>query len=144
MQDRDAQENATAPITDHVDLTDYRPITPQEKALLTAMLHSATPPATAFLPQLEGMLVTSNCTCGCPSLHFAPPPEGMRIHFRANMVAEMFGYSTNGFTDTADIYVHLMLHQAGGKLTGLEAYDLAGRTDCQPYPLPIPATLHSI
>ncbi|HEY9139215.1 MAG TPA: hypothetical protein VIM67_13155, partial [Terriglobus sp.] len=48
--DRDAQANATAPITDHVDLTDYRSITPQEKALLTAMLHSATPPATAFLP----------------------------------------------------------------------------------------------
>jgi hypothetical protein len=51
--DRDAQANATAPIRDHVDLTDYRPITPQEKALLTAMLHSTTPPATAFLPQLE-------------------------------------------------------------------------------------------
>lgn len=36
--DRDAQANTTAPITDHVDLTDYRPITPQEKAILTAML----------------------------------------------------------------------------------------------------------
>ncbi|MEZ2348161.1 hypothetical protein [Terriglobus sp. RCC_193] len=51
--DHEAQANATAPIKDHVDLSEYRPITPQEKSLLTAMLHGSGPATLAFLPQLE-------------------------------------------------------------------------------------------
>jgi hypothetical protein len=142
--DRDAQANATAPITDHVDLTDYRPITPQEKALLTAMLHSTTPPATAFLPQLEGMLVKSGCTCGCPSIDFAPPPDETRIAFpHQNIVSDMFGYTTEGPHNDAEHLVGLILWQAGGKLTSLEVYDFADRGLSEPYPLPILETLHA-
>lgn len=140
--DRDAQANATAPINDHVDLREYRPITPQEKTILTAMLHSSGPAAIAFLPQLEGMMVkNAECPCGCPTLSFAPPPEELRISYRANLVSEMYGYTTNGLTDVANIYVHIMLHQAGGKLRGLEVYDLAGNLENYTYPLPTPEAL---
>jgi len=142
---RDTQANATAPITDHVDLTDYRPITPQEKALLTAILHSTTPSATVFLPQLEGMLVKhSGCPCGCPSLTFAPPPDETRITFpHQNIVADMYGYADDVPPEANHGMMGLILWQAGGKLTSLEAYDLAGRPDGNPYPLPTLETIHT-
>jgi hypothetical protein len=41
--------------------------------------------------------------------------------------------------EASDGLVGLILWQAGGKLTGLEAYDLAGRD--QPFELPMPETL---
>ncbi|MEK6396521.1 MAG: hypothetical protein V4734_00415 [Terriglobus sp.] len=86
----------------------------------------------------------SGCPCGCPSLVFAPPPDETRIPFRhSNSVAEMYGYTTNGITDAANIYVSLSLGQAGGKFTGLEVYDLAGRPEGKPYPLPTLETIHT-
>lgn len=141
--DRDLQPNATAPINDHVDLSEYRPITSQERAILTAMLHNGGPKALAFLPQLEGMMVKSDCICGCPSIAFAPPPDETRIDFpHQNIVADMFGYTTEGpHNDAADL-VGLILWQAGGKLTSLELYDFADRAEGEPYPLPILESLH--
>ncbi|SDF67212.1 hypothetical protein [Terriglobus roseus] len=143
--DRDAQANSTAPINDHVDLSQYRPITPQEKALLTAMLHSSGPEALAFLPQLEDMMVKhSECTCGCPSLEFAPPPDETRTAYRySNIVADMYGYANDVPPETNHGMMGLILWQAGGKLTGLEAYDLAGRPEGKPYPLPDLETIHT-
>lgn len=43
--------------------------------------------------------------------------------------------------EAADGLVGLILWQAGGKLTGLEAYDLAGREPPRPYELPSQETL---
>ena len=48
--------------------------------------------------------------------------------------------------EAVDGLVGLLLWQAGGKLTGLEAYDLAGRPDATQYRLPEPekvASFHS-
>jgi hypothetical protein len=124
---RNAQAKATAPITDDVDLSEYRPITPQEKALLTGLLHSSDPAALAFLPQLEGMLAHPNCTCGCPTMALAIAEQHPRTSFRGNIVADMLGEASDGT-------VGLLLFQAGGKLTCLEAYDLAGRTGRYEFP----------
>ena len=129
----DPQAKATAPINDSVDLSKYRPVTPLEQAVITAMLNGGGPVLRSFLPQLEGMMVQSNCTCGCPSLAFAPPPDSTRIDlYRQNVLAQMTGEARDGL-------VGLILWQAGGKLTGLEAYDLAGRD--HPFELPRPETL---
>jgi len=142
--DHAPQTNVTAPINDHVDLTDYRPITPQEKAIVTAMLHSSDPAALAFLPQLEGMLVIPNCTCGCPSITFAPPPDDTRIPFpHQNIVADMYGYANDMPPEANNGMMGLILWQAGGKLSGLEIYDLAGRPEGRPYPLPNVETIHT-
>lgn len=43
--------------------------------------------------------------------------------------------------EATDGLVGLILWQAGGKLTGLEAYDLAEREPPTPYELPRPETL---
>ena len=94
------------------------------------MLERSDPKESGFLSHLEDMMVRSSCTCGCPSLAFAPPPEGKRIDsHRQNIVAEMTGEASDGT-------VGLILWQAGGKLAGLEAYDLAGREPRAPYELP--------
>jgi hypothetical protein len=133
--DRQEDAQSTVAINDTVDLSTYRLLAPQEKAVIVAMLDQSGPKEHAFLPQLENMMVQRSCTCGCPSLEFAPPPDGTRIDlYRQNIVADMTG-------EAADGLVGLILWQAGGKLTGLEAYDLAGREPPTPYELPRPETL---
>ncbi len=133
--DRQEDAQSTASINDAVDLSTYRLLASQEKAVIEALLNQSGPKEHAFLPQLEDMMVQRSCTCGCPSLAFAPPPDGTRIDlYHQNIVAEMTGEATDGL-------VGLILWQAGGKLTGLEAYDLAGREPPTPYELPRPETL---
>ena len=133
--DRQTDAQPTVPINDAVDLSTYRLLAPEEKAVIGAMLNQGGPKEHGFLSQLEDMMVQRSCTCGCPSLAFAPPPDDTRIDlYRQNIVAEMTGEATDGL-------VGLILWQAGGKLTGLEAYDLAGREPPTPYELPKPETL---
>ncbi|HTV10150.1 MAG TPA: hypothetical protein VMD97_13990 [Candidatus Aquilonibacter sp.] len=132
-----ADTHSTAPINEDVDLSKYRPLELQEKAVIAAMLYQSGPKEQEFLTQLDGLMVQRGCTCGCPSLSFAPPPEGTRVNlYRQNIVADMTG-------EAGDSLVGLILWQAGGKLTGLEAYDLAGRDPTTPYELPKPETIVS-
>jgi hypothetical protein len=128
---------STAPINEKVDLSTYRPLEERERAVIAAMLSQCGPKEQEFLPQLDGLMVQRGCTCGCPSLSFAPPPDGTRIDlYRQNIVADKTGEAVDGL-------VGLLLWQAGGKLTGLEAYDLAGRQDATQYQLPKPETVAS-
>ncbi len=132
-----ADARSTAPINQEVDLSTYRPLEEQGRAVIAAMLRQSGPKEQEFLSQLNGLLVQRGCTCGCPSLSFAPPPDGTRIDlYRQNIVADMTGEAVDGL-------VGLLLWQAGGKLTGLEAYDLAGRPDATQYRLPEPETIAS-
>jgi hypothetical protein len=127
--------HSTSPITDAVDLSTYRPLAPHEKAIIEVMLKQAGKKELAFLPQLEAMMVESGCTCGCPTISFAPPPEEQRIEFHGkNLVADMTGEAEEG-------QVGLILWQAGGKLTGLEVYDLTGREESTSFGLPRLETL---
>lgn len=104
-------------------------MTPQEKDLITVMLNQSDGTALDFLPQLEGMSVQSNCSCGCPSITFAPPPESSRLVGArlSNIVFEMIGQA-------GERTLGLILWQAGGKLSGLEVYDFAGSDG--PFQLP--------
>ena len=133
--ERQEYAQSTASINDTVDLSTYRLLAPQEKAVIEALLNQSGPKEHAFLPQLEDMMVQRRCTCGCPSLAFAPPPDGTRIDlYHRNIVAEMTGEAMDGL-------VGVILWQAWGQLTGLEAYDLAGREPPTPYQLPRAETL---
>jgi hypothetical protein len=106
-----------------------------EKAFLVTMLDHTGPEAQVFLPQLEWLVVKSGCSCGCPSLDFAPLPVSARVDAPyTNIVAHMNGESSDGLAG-------VILWQAGGRLTGLEVYDLAGRDDTTPYELPRIETL---
>ena len=124
-----ADARSTAPIDKKVDLSTYRPPEERERAVIAAMLRQSGPREQQFLSQLDGLMVQRGCTCGCPSLSFAAPLDGTRIDlYQKNIVADMTGEAVDGL-------VGLLLWQAGGKLTGLEAYDLAGRQDRTQYQL---------
>lgn len=74
---------------------------------------------------------------GCPSLDFDPPPDERRINlYSQRIIADMTG-------EAVDVLVGLILWQAAGKLTGLEAYDLAGREAPTQYQLPKPERIAS-
>lgn len=127
------QANATKPVDEQVDLSEYRPISAHERSILTSLLQSSGPEATAFLPQLEGMMVQSSCTCGCPTISLAVAEHHARTPFRRNIVADMLGEASDGT-------VGLLVFQARGKLTCLEVYDLAGREG--PFGLPNADTIY--
>ena len=62
-----ADARSTAPINQEVDLSSYRLLEEQERAVITAMLRQSGPKEQEFLPQLDGLLVQRGCFCGCPA-----------------------------------------------------------------------------
>ena len=121
---------ATAPI--HDDFSAYRPITPQEHALLTALLHLTQPDAIAFLPQLEGLRARSSCTCGCPTIALGVSPEHPPIRYPNKFIVDVTG-------DADGLFVGVMLSQAGGRLTELDVYAFGDFTG--PFGFPSPQSL---
>ena len=133
-KDRSPQTSSqdTAPI--HDDFSAYRPITPQEHAFLTALLHLAQPDATTFLPQLEGIRALPNCTCGCPSMRLGVSPEQTPVCYPNRFVYD-------GTAGTKDDPLGIILFQAGGKLTELEIYAMGHITG--PFGFPPLETIQS-
>lgn len=129
-----ADEQVTASIQGP-DLSTYRPLSTEERDFLTHLLQHAQPDATAFLPQLEGMLAKANCTCGCPTISLAVAQHHTPVSFPKRFVADMVGGS-------ADAMVGILLIQAGGKLVELEVYAFGDIT--APFSLPAPETLQPI
>ena len=132
-RERGADEQATAP-SQGPDLSKYRPLTPEEKAFLTYLLQHAQPDATAFLPQLEGMLAYPSCTCGCPSIDLAVAPGHAPILYPKKFVVDVLG-GMEAFP------IGAMLAQADGRLSYLEVYSLIGNEG--PFGLPAVETLRS-
>lgn len=129
-----ADEQATACIQGP-DLSNYRPLSSEERDFLTHLLQNAEPDATAFLPQLEGMLAQASCTCGCPTISLAVAQHHPPVPYRNRFVADMVGGS-------ADAMVGILLIQAGGKLLELEVYAFGDITG--PFGLPEPKTLQPL
>jgi hypothetical protein len=121
----------TAPITD--DLTAYRPLTSEERSFLMWLLEHGVPGATAFLPQLEGMLVKNSCTCGCPSISLHVERDDKLVESPYLMLADQIGTVENQL-------VGVILRQEGGRLVDLELYDLEGLD--RKFGLPDVSTLH--
>ena len=126
-----ADEQATASIQGP-DLSNYRPLTPEEKAFLTYLLQHAEPDATAFLPQLDYMRAQPSCTCGCPTISLGVDQGHRSVSYPVRKVADVIG-------GTEDYPLGVMLFQAGGKLVELEVYAFGNITG--PFELPSPETL---
>lgn len=96
-----------------------RPLTETERRLAQWMLEHGNPDAPGFLPQLSRSKATTwRCACGCASFNFkvageplAPPGVGILGDFVGGEGNDMFG---------------VFIFQAGGILSGVEVYSLAG------------------
>ena len=112
--------------------TDLRAPTPREMELLGWMLEHGKPEVRAYLPQLEGMLVSEYCECGCPSLKLTVRTEQPPVLFAKQIIVEAASEMENSC-------IGLMLWTESGKLADFEVWE-AG-VDERPYALPATETL---
>jgi hypothetical protein len=111
---------------------DLRAPTPCELELLRWMLEHGRPEARAFLPQLEGILVSADCECGCPSLKLSIPTEQSPVVFAERILVQAASEMQNSC-------IGLILWAESGKLADFEVWE-AG-IDERPYDLPALDTL---
>jgi hypothetical protein len=108
-------------------ITVDRPLSEQENAIAKWLLLNATPPAYAFLAQLDGARVAGLCGCGCPTVDLKLLEGTPRAEPRDNPIGDAIG-EVNGKM------VGVMLLQSDGYLRCLEVYDLSDIA--RPYGLP--------
>jgi hypothetical protein len=101
-------------------ISEARPLTADESALLRWLLEQGHPGASGFLSQLAGVRVVSRCPCGCPSIDFAvggvEPPAGVGMQILSD-------YQWR----TADgALFGVFVFARGGLLAGLEVWSVDG------------------
>ena len=111
---------------------DPRAPTPCEMELFRWMLENGRPEVRAFLPQLEGILVSVGCECGCPSLKLSVRPEHGSVLFAERIIVEAVSERENSC-------IGLMLWTEDGRLADFEVWEVG--IDERPYCLPIADTL---
>jgi hypothetical protein len=111
---------------------DLRAPNPYEMELFCWMLEHGKPEVRAFLPQLEGILVSTGCECGCPSLKLSVRPEHRPVLSPERIIVEAVSEMENSC-------IGLMLWTKDGKLADFEVWE-AG-IDERPYRLPAIDTL---
>jgi hypothetical protein len=103
-----------------------RPITEQEGQLIKWLLEHGAPGSNQFISQVDSLIVSSKCGCGCPTVNFVRQGECVESdnkHILADYLATVDGRD-----------VGVILFQRQGRLSSLEVYSLAG-TD-KPFGLP--------
>ena len=105
----------------------YRSLSPQERAVTQWLLDHADPKATHFIHQLDVVLVTGLCDCGCPTISLLVPHETPGAFSRRNLIATAIGIVDGR-------WVSLMLMQSEGYLTCLNVHSLDSIE--RPYGLP--------
>jgi hypothetical protein len=96
-----------------------RPLTLEECSLAEHFLrHAGLPGAAAFIPQLTHARATGQCSCGCPTVDLAVPPD-MRVSDppKNRLIADATGRVDGKM-------VGAMIFQNDGLLTLLEIYRL--------------------
>ena len=109
-----------------------RPLRPDETALVRWLIAHGEPEAEGYAEQVDRIHVSSECTCGCPSINFeleGTPRVGDDAWL---IVADVVGDSPEG------IKVNVMLHAHAGALYELEIYSVDGQS---PFSLPRPEDL---
>jgi hypothetical protein len=128
-----------------VPLPQPRELTARERVLLAALLTS--PVSTPELHrQAEAVVVTGECSCGCPSISLTVPEELPRASWPVGTVGVRHGADADivaEATASDGRALDVILHVSGGELIELEVWGgtFGGdpRTD-----LPDPATLHLV
>lgn len=110
-----------------------RSITAKERSLVEWLLRHGNTGAEQFLKQVDSLRVVSKCSCGCPTVYFAP--EGAQVAQTAERILADFLAKVDG-QDAG-----IILFQREGRLSSLEVYSLAG-TD-KPFGLPELETIYS-
>ena len=106
--------------------------TPCELELFSWMLEHGKPEVRASIPQLEGILVSAGCKCGCPSLTLSVRPEHRPVLFAERIIVEAASEKENSC-------IGLMLWTEDGKLADFEVWEVG--IDARPYCLPAIDTL---
>jgi hypothetical protein len=101
-----------------------RPLTSEECRLAEHLLcYAGARGAAAFIPQLVRTRVTGQCSCGCPTVDLAAPPD-LRVSKppRERLIADATGRVDGKL-------VGAMIRQDEGLLTVLEVYRLEDGSD---------------
>ena len=111
-------------------------MTREERDLLRKAIEMGEGDARLFLPQLEGMMATPGCKCGCPSidLHLRFGAPAVR-NCTQQIVSDLVGKTEK------DELIGLILFQEDGKLNELEVYSVDGEIQAENWGLPRLATL---
>ncbi len=117
--------------TSHMS-TDLRAPTTREMELFRWLLVHGRSEVLAFLPQLEGILVSAYCKCGCPSLTLSVRAEHPPVPFAKQIIVQ-------AVSEMESSCIGLMLWTKDGKLADFEVWE-AG-IDGRPYELPDAKTL---
>ena len=115
-----------------------RPLTEEERAIAEyLLLHAGAPGAAAFVPQLDSARVIGRCSCGCPTVDLAIPPE-LRV---ADFPAERLVADATG--KVGGKIVGAMVFQDQGLLTLLEVYRWEDLSE-EPFGLPTVETIERL
>lgn len=115
-----------------------RELTDEEQAILRWMLEHGPQRITAFRSQIDGMLVTKGCRCGCPTIHLHIREDVAPVGgFEETMICDMIGRTAKGEL------VGVMLFQSNGKLSEVEAWSVDGQISdpANQYGFPVPESL---
>jgi hypothetical protein len=120
---RNARQNLTEQKA-ATTLPQDRPLTPEECRLAEHLLRDAgAHGAAAFIPQLARAHVTGQCSCGCPTVYLAVPPD-LRV---SEPPTDRLLADATGRVDGK--MVGAMIFQKGGLLTVLEIYRIEDVSD---------------
>jgi hypothetical protein len=104
-----------------------RPLSAEEHAIAEWLLCNASTHGASYLPQLDSVRVTGQCSCGCPTVDIKISSATLPADPVDNPVADAVG-------EVDGKMVGVMLLQSGGYLACLEVYDLSDIE--RPYGLP--------
>ena len=104
-----------------------RPLSVAERALLHWLIEHGEPEARNYADQLDRVHVSSECTCGCPSINFQLEGSARLGDDDWLIISDVIGNSPEG------IKVNVILHAHAGALYELEIYSVDGQT---PFRLP--------
>jgi hypothetical protein len=107
-----------------------RPLSPEELSLVSWLIAHGTPEAQNYAPQIEGLRVTSGCSCGCPTIDFYSSKGASAI------VADFYGVTAE------NVAVGVILHIRDGRISEMEIYPLAQHD--RPFGLPKTDTLKNV
>jgi hypothetical protein len=120
---------------DH-QVTEQRPLTVEEQALLRWLLVHGMEGAELYLDQIPRARVVSRCSCGCPSVDLALDGRISKRVGGSTILADVEGKSPEG------ALVGVILHARDGEISELEVYSRDGLA--QRFGLPTPDLLELV
>jgi len=100
-------------------IVEERPLSDDERLLLTWLIEHGTPEAREFALQIERARVVGRCRCGCPTIDLGIDGVKTRTVGASQILADFRGWTPEGHS------VGVILHAREGKLSELEVFSVA-------------------